>query len=403
MSDDGVYVYETARSGRARAKRGGSLAEVPPLELGSAVLLGLLNRSGVDKDTIEDVVLGVATQTGEQGGNLARAVALHADLKQAPGATVNRFCASGLEAIAAVAGQIALGSVSGAIAGGVESISRVPMYSDQAPWFVDPELRERAGTIEMGIAADLIATLEGFEREELDSFGLRTQQRASAAWNAGRWGGDVVPVTVPGGVTFAIDEAIRADTSLAGLAALAPAFAQLGAAGQDRLAIERVGGLKEITHLHTVGTSPTLVDAAAVALLGNREAGQRWSLRPRARIVSAQSAAVDPIVMLTSSQLATTRILERAGLAAADVTVFEVAEAFAAVCLKFERDLGLSAGQLNPNGGTIAAGHAFGATGVILLGNCVAELERTGGRYGIVAVSGAAGVGSALLIERIAD
>jgi acetyl-CoA C-acetyltransferase len=397
-----VYVLATLRTPRGRARPDGGLAEVAPLELVAQLLAGLSERTGAAAGAVEDLLIGSATQSGEQGGDLARTAALLAGWgESASGMTLNRFCASGVDAVNTAAAQIAFGSAGLVAAGGVESVSRVPMFSDRAPIWCDPQVMERAGSVQMGIAADLIATLEGFEREQLDAYGLRSQHRAAAAWRAGRFAGSLLPVRHGGRVVLDRDEAVRPGVEAGDLAALPPAFAALGAKGQDDLVRSRRPDVTEIRHLHTVGTSPALADGAGIALLGDSAAASAAGLTPRARVVAAATAAVDPVVMLTAGQAAVRKALDRAGLTPDRVDVFEVAEAFAATCLKFQRDLRVADEQFNPNGGTIAMGHAFGATGPILLASCVDELERTGGRYGVIAVSGAAGVGSATVVERM--
>jgi acetyl-CoA C-acetyltransferase len=393
-----VYVLDALRTPRGKARPGGGLSTVPPLDLVVRVLTALAERTRLPAGAVEDVVLGSATQTGEQGGDLARTAAILAGWGETTsGMTLNRFCASGVDAINTAAAQIAFDSAGLVAAGGVESVSRVPMFSDEAPIWRDREVIERSGAVPMGVAADLIATLEKFEREELDAYGVRTQRRAAAAWEQGRFDATVLPVATEDGRLLERDEAIRPGVTLERLAELPPAFT-----GADELVHRRHPEVGEIRHLHTVATSPTLVDAAGIVLLGDATAAGAAGLRPRARIIATATASVDPVVMLTAGQAAVSRALGRAGLTPADIAVFEVAEAFAATCLKFQRDLGVDDERFNPNGGTIAMGHAFGATGPILVASCVAELERTGGRYGVVAVSGAAGTGSATVLERVA-
>lgn len=399
MSD--AYLFDVIRTGRGKARPGGGLAHRTPLSLVTDLLGHLSRRHRLTAASVEDVLLGASTQTGAQGGNLARTAAILAGWDTVPGMTLNRFCASGVDAITTAAAHARSGASGLLVAGGVESISHTPVYSDRAPLFTDPETVEKAGSVAMGVAADLIATIEGFGRAELDAYGLRSQQRAAAAWREGRFARDLVPVAGPDGRDFAVDEAIRPETTLESLTRLPPAFAEPGASGQDDLVRRRHPQIAEIAHLHTAGTSPALTDAAALALIGTAEAGAGRGLAPRARILSAAGVAVDPVVMLTAAQKATETALRRAGLGPDDIAVFEVAEAFAATCLKFQRDLKIDDDRFNPNGGTIAMGHAFAATGPILAANCLGELERRGGRYGVIAVSGAAGLGSAAVLERV--
>ncbi|MBP2329657.1 acetyl-CoA C-acetyltransferase [Kibdelosporangium banguiense] len=392
-----AYLYEAIRTGRGKAKPGGGLAQHTPLQLLTALLTEISARHGLSGDAVDDVLIGTATQTGAQGGNIARTAAILAGWGETtPGMTLNRFCASGIDAINTAAAYTNAAMAELIVAGGVESVSHTPMYSDHAPLFEDPDVVERTGSVAMGIAADLIATLEGFDRPELDAYGVRTQRLAAEAWQAGRFDGDVVRIG-----DFASDEAIRPATTLESVAQLPALFAQFGADGQDDLVRRHHPDVGEIRHVHTVATSPTIVDAAAITLIGGEAAGARHGLRPRARIVSAASVAGNPVIMLTAAQQAVLTALERAGLHPDDVAVFEVAEAFAASCLKFQRDLKVTGDRFNPNGGTIAMGHAFGATGAILAANCVGELERRGERYSVIAVSGAAGLGSATVLERV--
>lgn len=397
-----AVILDYVRTGRAKASPRGGLHEVPPLDLVVALQRALAERSGFDPARVEDVVIGAATQTGEQGADLARTATLLAGWGDGvPGLTVNRFCASGIDAVAQVAARVRAGDLGLAVAGGVESVSRVPMFSDEGPLWSDPEVVRAVGSVHMGIAADLNATLDGFTREELDAYGLETQHKAAAAWEAGRFSGSVVPITTPDGAEFATDELVRADTTLDALAALPPAFAELGAGGQDALVLGAHPEVDEVRHLHTRGTSPSLADAAALLLVGTPDAAEAAGLRPRARILATATRATDPVIMLTAGQDALSAAIARAGLTPDDLDVVEFAEAFAALCLRLRRDLGLGPDRLNPNGGTIAMGHAFGATGAIMVGQCLEELERRGGRYGAAAVSGAAGLGVAVVIERL--
>jgi acetyl-CoA C-acetyltransferase len=397
-----VYVFDFVRTPRAKGSRKGSLHEVSPVNLLVQLEHALAGRTGIDPSQVEDVVVGNAAQVGDQGANVARTSVLLAGWgDHVPGVTLNRFCASGVDAVAQTSGRIRGGDLDLAVAGGVESVSRVPMFSDGGPLWSDPETVRRIGSIHMGVAADLNATLGGYHREELDEYGVETQAKASRAWDAGRYGRSVVPVELPGGGTFDRDELIRADTTMASQALLEPAFAELGASGQDELALTAHPEAGEIRHLHTVGTSPALADAAALLLLGSGRSAERLGLTPRARVLACSVASVDPVIMLTAGQTAVERVLAKAGLRANDIDVFEFAEAFAALCLRFRRDLGAGPERMNPNGGTMAMGHAFGATGAILVGQCVDELEQLDGRYGVAAVSGAAGLGVAVLVERI--
>lgn len=395
-----VFLVDAVRTPRGKAKAGGGLAAVRPVDLVGTVLTAAVERAGLAGVPVDDVIVGCAAQVDGQGGNIARTAALLAGLGDAvPGLTVNRLCSSGLDAIAAGAGMIASGAADVILAGGVESVSSVPMFADRAPLYTDPDVVERIGAVHMGIAADLVATEEGLRREDLDAYGERTQHRAQEAWRAGRYDRSLV---VPEGATITADEHVRGDVTAAALAALPPAFADLGASGQDALALKHIDGLEAIEHLHTRGTSPSLADGAAMTVLASEEAVARYGLSARARVVGSAAAGGDPVRMLLAGQMAIERVLRRAGLAASAIDVVEFAEAFAALCLKLQRNLGLDDDRLNPNGGTIAMGHAFGATGAILATGLIDELERRGGRFGVAAVSGAAGTGAAVLFEHIA-
>jgi acetyl-CoA C-acetyltransferase len=388
---------EYLRTARGKGSAKGSLHHLSPTELVVRLQRALVDRTGLDPSQIDDVALGIASQNGEQGANLPRTAALLAGWgEHVPGVSLNRFCASGIDAVAQTAARVRADDLELAVAGGVESVSRVPMFSDEGPLWSDPDTIRRVGSIHMGIAADLNATLDGWKREQLDAYGLETQTKAAAAWDAGFYTRAVVPLD-----GFAVDELVRRGTTLESLAALPPAFAELGASGQDAIAIAAHPEAGAVDHRHTVGTSPAIADAAALVLLGSRAAAEANALRPRARVVAAATASTDPVIMLTAGQQAVEKVIAKAGLRPGDVDVFEFAEAFSALCLKFRRDLDAGPERMNPNGGTIAMGHAFGATGAILIGQCVEELQARGGRYGVAAVSGAAGLGVAVLVERV--
>jgi acetyl-CoA C-acetyltransferase len=397
-----AFIFDFVRTPRAKGSSRGALHHLSPVDALVHLEAALVDRTGIDPGAVGDVVIGNSAQVGDQGANIARTSVLMAGWGDAvPGVTINRFCASGVDAVGQTAGRIRGGDLDLAVAGGVESVSRVPMFSDGGPLWTDPGVIERVGSIHMGVAADLNATLDGFARHELDAYGLETQEKAVRAWDGGFYDRSVVAVPRPDGSQFARDELIRPGTTPESLAALEPAFAELGASGQDALALAAHPEVGEIAHRHTVGTSPALADAAALLLLGSMQSAERTGLTPRARIVGSVTTSTDPVIMLTAGQTAVERVIERAGLRPGDIDVFEFAEAFAALCLRFRRDLDAGPDRLNPNGGTIAMGHAFGATGAILVGQCLDELEERDGRYGVAAVSGAAGLGVAVLIERM--
>ena len=400
-----AFVLDYVRTPRGKASPKGSLYSHSALDLVVHLQRALVERNHLDVEAVDDVVLGCASQVDEQGSNIARTAALLAGWGDSvPGVTLNRFCASGVDAVGQTAARVRADDLGLAVAGGVESVSRVPMFVDRGPLWSDPDIIRTIGSVHMGIAADLNATLEGFGRDELDAYGLETQLKAAQARADGVFGRSLVPVPAnDGGPGLDHDELVRPGTTLEGLAALPPAFAELGESGQDALALGAYRGVSSIDHLHTVGTSPAMADASALLLIGTAEAARRADLAPRARIVGSASTAVNPVVMLTAGQSAVEQVIARAGLTPADIDVFEFAEAFSALCLRFRRDLDAGPERMNPHGGTMAMGHAFGATGAILVGSCVEELERRGGRYGVAAVSGAAGLGVAVLVERIAS
>lgn len=398
-----AYIATTVRTPRGKAKATGGLGGIKPLDLLTTLLHALEAHQDFDTAEIDDVIIGCATQTAEQGGNVAKTAALMARwADHVPGLMVNRFCASGLEAINLAAAKVHSGMDELIVAGGVESVSRVPMFADKGPLYTDPAVIQKAGFIHMGIAADLIATLEGFKREELDAYGVQTHQRAAYAQTNGHFQSSLVPVyDASGRLCLERDEHIRPDSSLEQAARLEPAFIELGAQGMDEMALTRYPHLSAIRHLHHRGNSPSLADGAGVVLVGNREKLNALGLRPRARIRAVASYSVDPITMLTAGQIAAERVMGKVGLRPREVDLFEFAEAFAALCLKFQRDLDVEPERFNVNGGTIAMGHAFGATGAILVATLLDELERQDKQIGVVAVSGAAGLGVATVLERV--
>ena len=399
-----ALILDYVRTPRGKASAKGSLSDRSATDLLVHLQGALAVRTGLDTGLVGDVVVGCASQIDEQGANIARTSAILAGWgDEVPGVTLNRFCASGIDAVAQTAARLRSGDLDLAVAGGVESVSRVPMFADRGPLWADPATVRTVGSVHMGVAADLNATIEGFRRDDLDRYGVETQDKAAAAWSTGVFSRSVVAVPASeSGPGLAQDELVRPGTTLEGLAALPPAFAQLGAEGQDEIALNAFNGVPAIEHLHTLGTSPQMADAAALLLLGTAESAEAVGIAPRGRVLAAVTTAVNPVVMLTAGQRAVEEVIARAGLRPADIEVFEFAEAFSALCLRFRRDLDAGPERMNPNGGTMAMGHAFGATGAILVGSCLEELERRDGRYGVAAVSGAAGLGVAVLLERIA-
>lgn len=400
-----AFVLDYVRTPRGKASPKGSLHSHSALDLVIHLQKSLEKRNSLDVESVDDVILGCASQVNEQGSNIARTAALLAGWGDSvPGGTINRFCASGVDAVGQTAARIRADDLALAVAGGVESVSRVPMFVDRGPLWADPATIKTIGSVHMGIAADLNATIEGFSREELDAYGLETQLKAAKARADGAFERSLIPVPANAdGPGLDHDELVRPGTTLEGLAELPPAFAELGENGQDAIALGAYNGVDSISHLHTVGTSPAMADASALLLLGSADVAEKTGLAPRARIVGSVSTSVNAVVMLTAGQSAVEQVISRAGLTPNDIDVFEFAEAFSALCLRFRRDLDVGPERLNPNGGTMAMGHAFGATGAILVGSCIEELERRDGRYGVAAVSGAAGLGVAVLVERVAS
>mgnify|MGYP003586543714 CR=1 FL=1 len=386
MSD--VYVLDWVRTPRGKASPKGGLHDLTPLDLLTGLQAALTERTGVEG--VEDVVVGVASQVGEQGADLARTANLLSGWS-APGVTLNRFCASGIDAVATTAARIRAGDYRLAVAGGVESVSRVPIFSDGGALWSEPGVVTAVGSVHMGIAADLNATREGFERDALDAYAVETHHKAAAAWESGAFDRSVVRLN-----SLLRHELSRSGIDAAALAALPPAFAERP--DDDALVLARY---ESIEHRHTVGTSPQMADGAALLLLGTREEADRLGIPPRARILSSATATCDPVLMLTAGQDAMVAAINRAGLTPADIDVFEFAEAFSALCLRFRRDLDAGPDRMNPNGGTMAMGHAFGATGAIMVGGAIDELERRDGRYAVAGVSGAAGLGVGVVLERV--
>lgn len=383
------------RTPRGKGSPRGGLHGLTSVELVRTLLDALVAR-GLSPRAVDDVILGCATQVDGQGGNIARTATLVAGWDAGvPGLAVNRFCASGIEAVSVAASRVRAGDASLLVAGGVESVSRVPAFADRGPLYADPAIAAQVGSIHMGVAADLVATLDAISRDAADDYADRSRQKARAAHAAGVLASSLVPIA-----GLAADELLAGAPDRAALHDLPPLFDDRTA--EIAIARARYPEAGVLRHVHTRGNSPALADAAALVVVGSRAAVEAAGLVPRARIVASASVAVDPVLMLTAGQLATERALATAGLAARDVAVFSFAEAFAALCLRFMSQLDVGHDRLNPNGGTLALGHAFGATGAIMVLDVVDELARRGARHGVAAVSGAAGLGTALVIERVA-
>jgi acetyl-CoA C-acetyltransferase len=399
-----AYIYDHVRSPRGRGKQGGSLNPITPINLASQVLVALRDRNGLDTSILDDVILGCVTPVGEQGANIARAAAINADYAETvPGKQINRFCASGLEAVNSAAAQIMAGQSDAAVGGGVECMSRVPMGSDGGAMAIDPQTAYHTHFIPQGISADLIATRQGYSRRDVDAYAVASQQRAAQAWRNAWFGKSIVPIhDHVGGVVLDHDETIRADASLDSLAALNPAFAKMGdEAGFDEVAMLRYPEVEFIDHVHTAGNSSGIVDGAAAVLVGSAAAGQRMGLKPRARIRSFAAIGTEPTIMLTGPAPASLKALQRAGMSPADIDLWELNEAFAAVVLLYMETLDIPHEQINVNGGAIAMGHPLGATGAMVLGTLLDELERRDLATGLVTLCIGGGMGTATIIERV--
>lgn len=398
-----AFVYDAIRTPRGRGRSSGALHEVKPIRLLITLMHELQRRHDLDTSQVEDVVIGCVTPIGDQGAVIAKSAALAAgwDLKVA-GVQLNRFCASGLEAVNLAAQKVRSGWEDLVVAGGVESMSRVPMGSDGGAWALDPETNLSTQFVPQGIGADLIATLDGFSREMLDGFGVASHHKAADAQRQGRFDRSLVPVRDELGLAILDrDETIRRDTSLEALAQLAPSFEKIGRMGYDAVALRKYPQVERIEHVHHAGNSSGIVDGAALVLIGSEDAGRRLGLAPRARIVSAALAGTDPTIMLTGPMPATRKALEKAGLSIDDIDLFEVNEAFAAVVMRFLREMEIPEEKVNVNGGSIAMGHPLGATGAMLLGTLVDELERRRLKRGVVTLCVGGGMGIATVVERL--
>ncbi|QHE76391.1 acetyl-CoA C-acetyltransferase [Hydrogenophaga sp. PBL-H3] len=398
-----AFVFDAVRTPRGKGKKDGSLHEVKPIDLLAGVLTQLQLRNGFDTGAVDDVVMGVVSPIGEQGSVIAKVAALKAGWDwRCSGVQLNRFCASGLEAVNMAAMKVKSGWEDLVVAGGVESMSRVPIGSDGGAWAQDPQTNSDTLFVPQGIGADLIATLEGFSRDDVDAFALESQKRAAAARAAGYFKGSVVPVTDFLGQTILIeDEFIKPHTTMEGLAALKPAFEQLGGMGFDAVALQRYPQVEHIHHVHHAGNSSGIVDGATAVLIGSEAAGKTHGLTPRARIVAVALSGADPTIMLTGPMPAARKALVKAGLTIDQIDLFEVNEAFAAVPMKFMKELGVPHEKVNVNGGAIALGHPLGATGAMILGTLVDELHRRQLRYGLATLCVGGGMGIATIVERV--
>ncbi|MFH9074723.1 acetyl-CoA C-acetyltransferase [Streptomyces alboflavus] len=400
-----AYVYDAIRTPRGRGKANGALHGTKPIDL----VVGLIHEiqarfPGLDPAAIDDIVLGVVGPVGDQGSDIARIAAIAAGLPDTvAGVQENRFCASGLEAVNLAAMKVRSGWEDLVLAGGVESMSRVPMASDGGAWFADPMTNWDTNFAPQGIGADLIATIEGFSRRDVDEYAALSQERAAAAWKEGRFERSVVPVKDRSGLTVLDhDEHLRPGTTADSLAKLKPSFKDIGdLGGFDAVALQKYHWIEEIDHVHHAGNSSGIVDGASLVAVGTKEVGERYGLAPRARIVSVAVSGSEPLIMLTGPAPATRKALAKAGLTIDDIDLVEINEAFAAVVLRFVKDMGLSLDKVNVNGGAIALGHPLGATGAMILGTLVDELERRDLRYGLATLCVGGGMGIATIVERL--
>lgn len=400
-----ALIFDAFRTPRGRGKSSGSLGGVKPITLASGLLRSLQDRNpSLDVSAIDDLVMGIATPVGEQGAVLPRFASLAAGLPETiAGLQVNRFCGSGLEAVNIAAQKVRSGWDDLVVAGGVESMSHAAIGADGGPWMNDPETNVSTGYISQGVSADLIATVEGFSRTDVDELAVRSQELAASAWQHGYFDRSIVPVCDRNGIELlARDEFLRPETSVQSLAQLAPAFAGIGREGGfDAVALRKYHWLEEINHVHHAGNSSGIVDGSALVLVGSEAAGARQGMVPRGRIAATATAATEPTIMLTGPTPATLKLLHRTGLTVDDIDLFEINEAFASVVLKFVKDLEIPMEKVNVNGGAIALGHPLGATGAMLIGVVLDELERRDARRAVVTLCIGGGMGLATLVERI--
>ncbi len=400
-----AYIYDAVRSPRGKGRANGSLHEVTPVKLSADMLNAVKNRNGLKGDEIEDVIWGNATQVKEQGGCLARTAVLASDLhERVPGLAINRFCASGMEAVNLAANQVKGGAGEAYIAGGVECMSRVPMGSDGAAVAADPSVAMNSYFVPQGISADIIATEFGFGRDDADAFAMESQARAAAAWKDGRFKNSIIEIKDQNGLPIlATDEYMRPGTDMQALGALKPAFKDQGEVmpGFDAVALLKYPHLEQINHIHHAGNSSGIVDGAAAVLVGSKEFGEAHGLKPRARIKTTCKVGTDPTIMLTGPVPATEKILADSGMAIGDIDLFEVNEAFSSVVLRFMQAFDVDHDKLNVNGGAIAMGHPLGASGAIILGILLDEMERQDKEIGLATLCVASGMGAATILERV--
>jgi acetyl-CoA C-acetyltransferase len=397
------YIFDAVRTPRGKGKKDGSLHQATPVWLLRTLLQAMQSRNDLDTALVDDLVLGCVTPVGEQGADIARTAVLDAGWAQTvAGVTLSRFCASGLEAVNLATAKIMSGMEDMVVAGGVESMSRWPMGSDGGAWAMDPRVNDALSFVPQGISADLIATLEGFSRQDLDAYAARSHERAAQAKSKGLFNRSIVPVKDLNGMTLlGEDETVRPGTTVETLSTLKPSFEQMGVMGFDGTALRKYTTIERIHHVHHAGNSSGIVDGAALVLLGSKEAGKRAGLKPRARVRMCSVIGSEPTIMLTGPTPACQKALRKAGMTANDIDLWEINEAFATVPMKTARDLGVSLDRVNVNGGAIAMGHPLGATGAIILGTLLDELERCDKTLGLATLCIGAGMGIATIIERV--
>ncbi len=400
-----AYIYDAVRTPRGKGKKDGALHEITPIQLATQVLQALRDRTGIDTGDVDDVILGCVSPVGEQGADLARVAVINADYAETTaGVQVNRFCASGLEAVNMAAAKVMTGEAEFAIGGGVESMSRVPMGSDGGAWATDPAVAYKTYFAPQGIGADLIATKWGFSRDDVDAYAVESQRRAAKAWADKRFAGSIVPVRdVIGEIVLDHDEHMRPKTDMQSLAGLNPAFTAIGEEmpGFDAVALQKYPEIERINHVHTGGNSSGIVDGAAGVLIGSKAMGEKYGLKARARIKGMASIGSEPTIMLTGPTPVTQKLLKRLGMEVGDIDLYELNEAFASVVLRYMQALNIPHDRINVNGGSIAMGHPLGATGAMILGTLLDEMERTGKATGLATLCIGAGMGTATVIERI--
>ncbi|MDZ5449321.1 acetyl-CoA C-acetyltransferase [Labrys sp. ZIDIC5] len=399
-----AFIYDAVRTPRGKGKADGALHEVTSLSLASQTLRAVAERNGLPENAVEDVILGCVDPIGEAGGDIARIAALHAGLgEKVPGVQINRFCASGLDAVNLAAGQIAGGQKDLVVAGGVESMSRIGMMASGGAWALDPSSAVPTWFMPQGISADLIATKYGFSRDDVDGYAVESQRRTAQSWSEGRFANSVIAVKDINGLTILDkDEHMRPSTTMQSLAALNASFVQMGEMGGfDAVAVQSHPEVEKVSHVHHAGNSSGIVDGASAVLIGSAEAGKRFGLKPRARLRAAASIGSDTALMLTGPVDVTELLLRKAGMSKADIDLYEINEAFSSVVLRYMQAFDLDPATVNPCGGAIAMGHPLGATGAMILGTALDELERTGKSTALITLCVAAGMGAATIIERV--